>query len=150
MFPDMLAMVAALALGGRRLHVAERHPRSVAQFLNLASDQALQRGPELRDEWQKVDEAIGPRPKNDDSKRTVIQSLLLREALVNRNQDVEVGAHHVEQGTVIEVGPSQVGRCPHVVSRQLARQPLRHAGVQQHTHGARAPKRTLRGYGLRQ
>jgi hypothetical protein len=107
-----------------------------AELANLARRSVGERRPQLRHEGQEIREAIRPGPQNDYCEGALVEALLLRQVLVDRDERVESSGDRVEEGTVVEVAPSHLGCGLHLVTRQLLRQSARDASVENDAHRA--------------
>ena len=121
--------------------------RLANQFADLSRAQFRDCGAQCRSKWTKISEAIGLRAKNDHRKGPLFKALLFWQALIDSDQHVEAPIHHLEQWTIVKIGPPHLRSGSYLVPRQLARQAPRHASVQEHTHVNRYFE-TLCGYRL--
>lgn len=84
--------------------------RSLCQFSNLTWTKSFDCKAKCRDEGQKIGQSVRLGPKNDNSKRPILESLLFRQTLVDRVQDIEAPCHGVQKGAIIEITPTHFRR----------------------------------------
>ncbi len=61
----------------------------------------------------------------------------MRDALVDRNEEIEQTCHGVEKRPVIQIGPTHLVNGANFVTRQLPGQTLWDAAIQEHPHDGR-------------
>ena len=64
----------------------------------------------------------------------MVESLLLWDTLIDRNQDIEAPSHQVEQRSIIEISPTHFGSRSDFMSRQLAPKTPWYAAIEKDTH----------------
>src|ERR1700687_617347 len=93
----------------------------------------------LRNQREKIREAIRFCAEHHNSEGPVLDELLLWKPLVDRDQCVErsfmaSSRHGVEQITVVEIAPAHFGSGPNLVARQAPARTLRDARIEEHSH----------------
>jgi hypothetical protein len=105
-----------------------------SHLFDRADFEGGERGEKVRDQGQKIREAVRFGAQDHDAQGPVCDVLLLWEALVDGDERVEEPVHGVEKLTVVEVAPTHFGRGPNLVARQALAKTLRNAGIQEYSH----------------
>ena len=88
----------------------------------------------LRNQRQKVLQAVRSRTQHDDPERSAADSLLRWDALVGGDQDFEPACHRVQEVAVVQVTPAHFWSMPNIVADEVLPQPSGHTCVEEHSH----------------
>lgn len=123
---------------------AFRDSRRVGSIRQLATHSydysRLQIGKSLLDTWQQWSEVVNVvarRHHNDHTDAEARQVLLVLDALIDRQQCVELPVRHPEQSTIPDARPTEVLNRFRLMVPQFSFEPLRNALIEKKAHESR-------------
>ena len=114
-----------------------QHWTLATHSLDLPRLQAIKLLEYGRHQRAKVIDIVAGRHHDHDADTEASKVLLVRNALINGQQCVELDFGRSKQGAVLDARPTGLLHCTHVVTRQLAPKSLRYALIEQQAHARR-------------
>ena len=116
--------------------------------VNVAGLEFSEAAQELWHQWVRVLKAVRLCPQDDDGKSEARELLLVRQALVHREEDVVVGGvpDVAQEFAVFDTCPTSTRNCQDIVAGQISEQTFGQALVEQDSHLGRSEGKPLAGF----
>ena len=116
--------------------------------VNVSGLEFSEAAQDLWHQWVRVLKAIRLCPQDDDGKSEARELLLVRQALVHREEDAVVGGvpNEAQEFAVFDACPTSTRNCQDIVAGQISAQTCGQALVEQDSHLGRGEGKPLAGF----